>query len=219
MCELLSCLCILCIEIIERRAGQPQIKETTQNTQASTNVSATIVNGRSELICGIAMLCVLATTMLLGYASLFRPAVHLASMTPSLRSAPVMQSDANPFELATAQADNMMNMLGELDPPPSLLGLKQAVSSGDIDQLRAAQFELLVDQTLLYDTAGDDETGMTLVPTTATMAQDDEITKEKMRYVYSYGIKMFMAGFLKQENLQEIVIERLAKKVTITHPP
>jgi len=128
-----------------------------------------------------------------------------------------MQTEQDPFEVATAQADNLMSMLGEIDPPRTLLGLKQAISSGDIGQLRTAQFELLVDQTLLFDTEGEGE-AISLVPTTATMTQDDPMTREKMRYVYSYGIKMFMAGFLEQDKLQEIVLERLAKKVGLDGP-
>lgn len=128
-----------------------------------------------------------------------------------------MQEGPDPFEMATAQADNLMIMLGDVDPPASLPGVKAAIQSGDLGQLRLAQFKLLIDQTLLYDTEGEGE-DTRLVPTVATMQRDDEMAKEKMRYVYAYGIKMFMAGFLEQDQLQEVVLERLAKPVGLDGP-
>ena len=69
------------------------------------------------------------------------------------------------------------------------------------------------------------------------MEQDDPLTKEKMRYAYrrrdpgpafppppptpllpsthSYGIKMFMAEMVTQEQLQEVVLEKLASRVNM----
>mmetsp|Transcript_4345 Transcript_4345/g.14026 ORF Transcript_4345/g.14026 Transcript_4345/m.14026 type:complete len:180 (+) Transcript_4345:130-669(+) len=167
------------------------------------------------------MLSLVASTMFLGLQlaplRLSAQTTQAVMQVKPTRAAPVMQEEPDPFEMATAQGDSLMMMLGNLEPPPSLPGLKEAISSGDLGKLRVAQFELLIDQTLMYDTEGEGDS-IRLQPTAATMAQDDDLTKEKMRYVYAYGIKMFMAGFLEQETLQEIILERLAKKVGLDGP-
>ncbi|EOD13764.1 hypothetical protein EMIHUDRAFT_451891 [Emiliania huxleyi CCMP1516] len=126
------------------------------------------------------------------------------------RSAVPMMQDA--LEQASASADAFYSMLGDLQPPASLASLKDAIASGDLKKVRVAQYNLLIDQTLLYDVEGEGE-GATLVPTAAKMEQDDPLTKEKMRYAYSYGIKMFMADMIEQEALQAVVMEKLAGKV------
>lgn len=122
------------------------------------------------------------------------------------RSAVPMMQDA--LEQASASADAFYSMLGDLQPPPSsLASLKDAIASGDLKKVRVAQYNLLIDQTLLCEAwpgtrrrhtsthdatlshAGTDDVegegeGATLVPTAAKMEQDDPLTKEKMRYAY-----------------------------------
>ena len=107
-------------------------------------------------------------------------------------------------EKATAAMDQMLSMLSEgVDPPASLITLKQAVSSGDNKEITKALYSVLIDQTLDYDVT---EEGM-LVNTKADYSkpEEDELVKEKMMYIYGYGITMFKRGFIEPEPLKELV--------------
>ena len=43
--------------------------------------------------------------------------------------------------------------------------------------------------------------------------KDDDEVKKKLRYVYGYGITMYMRGMLEEDFLKEMVLERLAGRV------
>ena len=53
-----------------------------------------------------------------------------------------------------------------------------------------------------------------ITPTAVDYAnKDDDEVKKKLRYVYGYGITMYMRGMLKEDFLKEMVLERLAGRV------
>merc|ERR1719217_864306 len=63
------------------------------------------------------------------------------------------------LEQATKMCDNFMEMASdECTPPSSLANLKEAIASGELPAVRAAQYELLIDQTLSFDLNEEDGT-------------------------------------------------------------
>ena len=47
---------------------------------------------------------------------------------------------------------------------------------------------------------------------------DDPKVKEKMAYIYSYGITMFKRNFIAGDALKEIVLERIAGRIGMDGP-
>ena len=48
--------------------------------------------------------------------------------------------------------------------------------------------------------------------------KDDDAVREKMAYIYSYGITMFKRGLIRPEPLMKIVEERVARRVGLDGP-
>ena len=165
--------------------------------------------------------------------ALARPAA-LASRSAVTR----MCEEPSPLELATKMCDNFVEMCerGGATPPTALATLKEAIREGDLPAVRAAQYELLIQQTLEYDL--DEEKQSVTAASIDYSKTDDEAVVAKMKYLYTYGIKvrcghisdtfiasaltdrawprsaqMFMSDMLTQEQLQQIVLDKLASRV------
>ena len=77
---------------------------------------------------------------------------------------------------------------------------------------------LLVDQALDYDTLETDGQ-VVLVPTSVDYTNlEDPRIKDKMKYVYTYGIGMYTRGMMEAEQLKAIVLERLAGRIGMDGP-
>ena len=144
----------------------------------------------------------------------------LASASARQRYPTVKASDEPSMADLSAQAiDQMLSMLEEgVDPPPSLMQLKVSLTEEDEAAMRTNIYLLLVDQSLDYDTVEKD--GMVvLVPTVVDyMNAEDPVVKEKMKYVYSYGIQMYKRGIIEAEQLKKIVLDRLAGRIGMDGP-
>ena len=172
--------------------------------------------------------------------ALARPAA-LASRSAVTR----MCEEPSPLELATKMCDNFVEMCerGGATPPTALATLKEAIREGDLPAVRAAQYELLIQQTLEYDL--DEEKQSVTAASIDYSKTDDEAVVAKMKHLYTYGIKvrcghisdtlsprhlstpltaltdrawprsaqMFMSDMLTQEQLQQIVLDKLASRV------
>eukprot|EP00316_Scyphosphaera_apsteinii_P021375 CAMPEP_0119303138 /NCGR_PEP_ID=MMETSP1333-20130426/4624_1 /TAXON_ID=418940 /ORGANISM="Scyphosphaera apsteinii, Strain RCC1455" /LENGTH=173 /DNA_ID=CAMNT_0007305731 /DNA_START=45 /DNA_END=566 /DNA_ORIENTATION=+ len=130
-----------------------------------------------------------------------------------------MMQELNFADLATASIDNVLRMCGEdVEPPKSLVSLKLAVKNDDEVAMSTGMYNVLVEQTLDYDTVGEGE-AMRLKATSLDYSQtDDDRVKQKMRYVYSYGISMYQRGLIAPELLKDIVLNRLASRVGMDGP-
>ena len=144
-----------------------------------------------------------------------RLAASLRSAGPRLsyESAAEDKKAAEALEQANKMVDSFVDMLGDLTPPPSLMALKDAIGEGELAAVRVAQYVLLIDQTLDYDL--DEATSKVSVLTLDFTKTDDEVLVTKMRYLYTYGIKMYMAEMVTQDELQAVVLEKLASRVNM----
>ena len=144
--------------------------------------------------------------------------VQFVHVTDRPRDRPlVMCADAEAaLEQATAMCDRCVSMMNdECTPPTALADLKDAIASGDLPAVRVAQLSLLIEQTLSFDVSEDG----VLSPTALDVSnKDDEEVMGKYQYLYSYGIKMFTAGLVPQDKLQQIVLEKLAARVGLDGP-
>ena len=96
-----------------------------------------------------------------------------------------------------------------VEPPKTLVGLKQAVAGGEPLAIGEAMYLMLAEQTLDYDMKDGK-----MVPTVVDYKKtDDEKVKEKMTYIYTYGIGMFKKGFLSEEALRDAVLNKIANRV------
>ena len=93
------------------------------------------------------------------------------------------------------------------------MALKDAVGEGELAAVRIAQYVLLIDQTLDYEL--DPETSKVSASALDLSKTDDEVVVTKMRYLYTYGIKMYMAEMVTQDQLQAVVLEKLASRVNM----
>ena len=117
-------------------------------------------------------------------------------------------------QMATSACDTLMGMLADgTEMPKAMIPVKEAVQSGDDAEISKQLYKLLVEQTLDYDST---EEGM-LVPTTVDYSKtDDPKVKEKMTYIYSYGITMFKRDMIGGEALKEIVLSDIAGRVNMS---
>ena len=135
---------------------------------------------------------------------------------PFAPAARVRMQDAEPnyAEMATAAIDNTLGMLADgVDPPPALLSLKRAVQDDDLESIKQGLFLLVLEQTLNFDLV--DKDGVKeITPTTVDYGdKESERVKEKLRYVYGYGITMYTRGILGEDFLKSIVLDKLAGRV------
>ncbi|KAL1528439.1 hypothetical protein AB1Y20_009786 [Prymnesium parvum] len=136
------------------------------------------------------------------------PARRLVSAQEAAQDAPA----PNYAELGMSSIDNMLRMLGDLEPPQVLRDLKAAVEEGDESEIKTGLYKMLIVQALEYELSDD---GM-LKPSSldfSDLSTDEEAKKETMRYVYSYGITMYKRGLIELEPLQELVLSQLAGRV------
>ena len=128
-----------------------------------------------------------------------------------------MQEGAPPnlAESAAAALDQMLGMLGEgCDPPAAAEPLRTAIAGGDQLDIGEKLYLLLVEQTLEYDFI-DGKFSKTKIDWSKT---DDDKVKEKMTYIYTYGIKMLTNGVLSEDALREAVLNKVASKVNMDGP-
>jgi len=149
-----------------------------------------------------------------------------ALTTASLRSSRLVATDAEAAseaptavdiaESASRAIDTLVGMLDDgVSPPPSLLALKQAIESGESETIAKALYELLVEQTLDFDMSEERK----LVETKVDYSQtDNALVREKMLYVYTYGISMFKRGYISGDALKEVVLEKVAARVGMDGP-
>ena len=139
--------------------------------------------------------------------------VTAARVSPAVR----MQQDKeiNLAETATAAIDSVLGMLGDgAEPPKGLMPLKNAVADGEPMAIGNAMYLLLVEQCLDYDVVD----GL-MVPTTLDYGKtDDPKVKEKMQYIYSYGISMFQRKYISQDDLMDAVLTKVASRVGMDGP-
>lgn len=147
-------------------------------------------------------------------ASLVLPSA-LPNTRVQQRSAAVVLQERDLAETATAAVDSVMQMLSDdAEPPKSLFGVKEAVAAGEPLGIGAALYGLVVEQALDYDLK-DGKMGPTAIDYSNL---DDEKVREKMAYVYSYGISMFKRGYISEAALKDAVLNNVASRVGMSGP-
>ena len=145
------------------------------------------------------------------------PAMLRTRLASFPRSAGISMEEAAPqvsiAERATAAIDTIMGMMGEgVDPPTSLIDLKNSVSAGDPMDIGDKMYLLLCEQSLDYDLVDG-----TMVKSTLDYSnKDDPKVKEKIGYVYSYGINMYKMGLVSGDRLKDAVLSKVASRVSMT---
>ena len=94
------------------------------------------------------------------------------------------QEEPNYAELATTAIDNMIRMLGDMEPPAAVRDLKAAVAAEDVDAIQTGMYDMLITQALDYQVQEDG----TLTKNKfdfSDLSVDEDSKKETMRYVYS----------------------------------
>ena len=162
----------------------------------------------------LAFLAVAASTsfMLPPISTPLRPAARNAA-TAAVRMQDEPPAPENLGETATAAMDSIMQMLSdEAEPPKNLIAVKNAVSGGDALAIGEALYLLLAEQALDYDM----KDGM-MYPTAVDYSNtDDEKVREKMAYIYQYGISMLKRGYISQDALMDAVLTKIASRVGMT---
>jgi hypothetical protein len=135
------------------------------------------------------------------------PALSAASSPFARAWAPAMaeegaREEVNLAETAMAAIDSCMQMLeGDTEPPQGLLPLKNAVAEGESLGIGAALYELLIEQCLEYEMTED----KTMVKGNVDYSNmEDPKVREKIGYIYSYGISMFQRGFIAEDKLKDV---------------
>lgn len=160
----------------------------------------------------IHLACVALAFVVPPFSTPLRP-MHVRHTSTAVR----MEEAAAPdlADTATAAIDSIMRMLSdEAEPPKSLLAVKNAVSDGDAMGIGEALYLLLVEQALDYDMVEGQ-----MVPTVVDYSNtDDEKVREKMAYIYQYGISMFKRGYIGQDALKDAVLNKIAARVNMDGP-
>eukprot|EP00322_Chrysochromulina_rotalis_P020840 CAMPEP_0115866124 /NCGR_PEP_ID=MMETSP0287-20121206/20086_1 /TAXON_ID=412157 /ORGANISM="Chrysochromulina rotalis, Strain UIO044" /LENGTH=177 /DNA_ID=CAMNT_0003320679 /DNA_START=14 /DNA_END=547 /DNA_ORIENTATION=+ len=139
-----------------------------------------------------------------------RQAVHRARL---VRAQEVNMD--NMAETATAAIDNLIGMLADdVDPPKTLMPLKNTISEGTPGEISAALYEVMVEQALDYDV----KEGKLFKTEVDYSNKDDDRVREKMAYIYSYGITMYKRGLIEPEPLQRIVVNKIAARIGLDGP-
>jgi hypothetical protein len=123
------------------------------------------------------------------------------------------------ISIAAAAQSSIDACLERLGPgeeePKSLQPLKDAISEGDAVKMGAGLFKLLAEQSLDYDLNDEGKIVRTTIDYSNT---DDEKVKERMSYIYKYGINMMMRDLISQEDLMQLVISDVASRVGMDGP-
>lgn len=146
------------------------------------------------------------------------PAVGHTIGRPAAMSSVRMQEEPeklNVAETASAAIDSILQMLGDETPPPkTMINVKTAVQEGDAMEIGNQLYLLLIEQTLDYDIEDSQ-----MVPTKVDYGNtDDPKVMEKMSYIYGYGISMFKRGYIKEDDLKDAVLNKVAGRVGMDGP-
>lgn len=116
----------------------------------------------------------------------------------------------NITEAAVGAAEKIMSMLGDnVEVPKEILSVKQAVEEGEPMAIGTALYKMLTWQTLEYDMNNG-----TMVPTVADYANKEDLrVREKVGYIYRYGIHMAMRGLLSDDALEDVVVTSVASRL------
>jgi hypothetical protein len=124
--------------------------------------------------------------------------------------------DAQAQEQAAGAMDQLLNLLGDLEPPEALRELKMAtMDDADAPTIRALLYKLVIVQQLDYNLLEGDEPRLEEAKFDFKNKDDAELVG-RMQYVYSYGIKMFQAGMITEEALKPIILDELCARVGMT---
>ena len=119
-------------------------------------------------------------------------------------------------EQAAGAMDQLLNLLGDLEPPEALRELKMAtMDDADAPTIRALLYKLVIVQQLDYNLLEGDEPRLEEAKFDFKNKDDAELVG-RMQYVYSYGIKMFQAGMITEEALKPIILDELCARVGMT---
>ena len=154
---------------------------------------------------------------------------HGYHVVPSLRTRATMTKpavsvrmadDNNLADMAMAAIDNVLRMCQECDPPKALIGVKNALEEGEQLAIGNAMYLLLVEQCLDFDPVEDPQAEYPqLQPTTTDWKNlEDPKVKEKLGYVYNYGIGMFQKGMISEDALKDAVLSKVAARVDMDGP-
>lgn len=99
-----------------------------------------------------------------------------------------------------------------VDPPPEVDALRKALDEGaDEETLMTRVYELMCEQAMLFDQ--DPETGMFVVTEADYVTgRDVPELKEKIGYIYGYGMGLVTEGMLGVEACKGIVQSRLIER-------
>jgi len=144
---------------------------------------------------------------------LLRPVQTSRSRTP------LAQDEAQTVDLAetaTAAIDSLMSALSpEVEPPKALMPLKSAIQGGDQAEIAKSLYLLVVENALDYDVNAD----KVIVKSEVDYGNlDDPRVREKIGYVYTYGISMFKRGYINEGDLKDAVINHVAGRVGMNGP-
>jgi len=118
-------------------------------------------------------------------------------------------------DTANSAIDQVMSMLGDVQPPASLTDLKEAIADGDSIDIAKKLFLVLLDQSIQYDVTDD----RTLVPTTVDFtATEDPRVRDKLAYIYTYGITMYQRGYIPGDWLEGVILDKVASRVGMDGP-
>ena len=127
------------------------------------------------------------------------------------------QPTINLAESATGAIDSIMGMLSDdAEPPKELITVKTAVQEGEPMAIGAALYGLLVEQALDYDMK--EGTMVTTSVDWANVDTADDKVREKMAYIYTYGINMFKRGYISEDSLKDAILNKVACRVGMDGP-
>mmetsp|Transcript_14469 Transcript_14469/g.45588 ORF Transcript_14469/g.45588 Transcript_14469/m.45588 type:complete len:170 (+) Transcript_14469:86-595(+) len=154
------------------------------------------------------------TTTLIGLLAVVGAAFqHGAGSRRSVRAAAsAAAAPESVVQMAQEQTKKLRQMLGALAGPPELERLEAGISSGaSTEELGVAMFDLLVTMTL--DFRNQDSGAIEPVEEPGgSLPQSDEV-RQKLQYLYTYGIRMMTTGLLSVDSLKDLVLKRLAARV------
>mmetsp|Transcript_20261 Transcript_20261/g.26228 ORF Transcript_20261/g.26228 Transcript_20261/m.26228 type:complete len:172 (-) Transcript_20261:54-569(-) len=133
----------------------------------------------------------------------------------TLRRTCLFSSATNPVvELAQNQVDKLRETLGSTPPPPELIKLEADIKrDASKQELGLSMFNLLITMTLDYDNVdGYIEPALDL-PEILPQSED---MRQKMTYLYTYGMRMNASDLLSLGDLKDTILNRMAKRVGLS---
>ena len=111
---------------------------------------------------------------------------------------------------------NMESQLGDTEPPPELLALKEARQQNKpIGEVTLKVYELMIERGMRYDE--DPDTG-SLTPTDFDIPNNLDIpeVQQEFAHLYKYGMMLMNKGLLTADQVKGAVLERLIKRTGLT---